>query len=144
MGVRVSSWRRLGAAAAGLSIVLLLALHVGVLLSFPREIRVHPGQAVKFNPVPLYTLVTVLPETEEEGSRQPGETGGYQVELRFLDWLPVRRAQVKVVPEMSVVPGGQAVGILLSPGGLLVARTTPVTLADGTQRSPAAEAGYLC
>ncbi|MFO7318223.1 MAG: SpoIVB peptidase [Bacillota bacterium] len=143
MGVRVSSWRRLGAAAAGLSIVLLLALHVGVLLSFPREFRVHPGQAVKFNPVPLYTLVTVLPETEEEGSRQPGETGGYQVELRFLDWLPVRRAQVKVVPEMSVVPGGQAVGILLSPGGLLVARTTPVTLADGTQRSPAAEAGIV-
>jgi len=143
VGVWAPYSRRLCIAALGVLVVVLAVVHLGVVLSFPDEFMVYPGQAVRFSTSPLYSLVALPPGSAEAGQSEKGQLGQYEVELRFLDWLPVRRALVKVVPKMSVVPGGHAVGILMSERGLLVVRTAPVTLADGSKRSPAEAAGLL-
>lgn len=143
VGTRALTGRRLFGAALGIVVVLIFALHLGVALSFPDEFMVYPGQAVKFQAAPLYTLVTLPPASGEPDPSGTPLLTDYEVELRFLDWLPVRRALVKVIPEMSVIPGGHAVGILLSERGLLVVRTAPVILADGSEVSPAAAAGLV-
>lgn len=114
---------------------------VGVLLSFPDELRVFPGQEVAFDSGPFFTLVPLPPARAADGDVLEEPLSQYEVELRLLGWLPLQRALVRVVPETSVIPGGQAVGILLSSQGLVVVRTAPVLLADGSHRSPAEEAG---
>ncbi len=67
-----------------------------------------------------------------------GETS---LEVRLLDLIPVRRLLVDVVPEVRVVPGGQAIGVLLSSRGVVVVGHYPVTGADGRRHYPAREAG---
>lgn len=98
----------------------------GVWYRFPDEIRILSGQEVDLDVGPLFTLEALPPSS---------------VELRLLGWLPVQRADVRVVDRVEVVPGGQAVGILLSARGLLVMRTVAVSASTGARYSPAASAG---
>lgn len=138
--------RRLIAAGVCFLLLLFILPQIGVLLSFPGELRLLPGQEFEFDPGPLFTTVALPPMEPMVGTG--GENGGaleeYDVELRLFGWLAVQRAQVKVVSQVHVVPGGQAVGILVSSGGLAVVRTTSVwSVEDGRQRAPAAEAGIL-
>lgn len=143
MGRRAHTSWRAAIAAVGFSLFLIAAVQVGVLLSFPDELKIFPGQEVDFNSGPLFSLVALPPASESAGG-EPGRSGDdFHVELRFLGWLPLQRALVRVVPEMSVVPGGHAVGILLSSNGLVVVRTSGVTTADGAERAPAQEAGLV-
>ncbi len=99
---------------------------VNVWQQFPDEIRILAGEQVDLDVGPLFTL---------EALPQSG------VELRLLGWLPIERADVRVVDRVEVVPGGQAVGILLSARGLLVVRTVTISATAGERLSPAAAAG---
>ena len=143
MGRRATAGWRAIAAVLGFSLFVIAAVQVGVLLSFPDELKVFPGQTVDFDSGPFFTLVALPPASESASEEREAGSQDYHVELRFLGWLPLQRAWVRVVPEMSVIPGGHAVGILLSSSGLVVVRTSPVVAADGSQRSPAEEAGLI-
>ena len=103
-----------------------LAPQVGVVLAFPEEVRVLPGGEVELDFGPLFSLVPV-PDS--------------QVELRLFGWVPLQRAEVRVVDRVEVIPGGQAIGILLSARGVVVVRTVDVTTVTGERISPAARAG---
>src|SRR5690606_20735799 len=54
--------------------------------------------------------------------------------------VPVGSLEVRSVPEVAVVPGGQAIGVLMNSGGLLVTRVGPVAEVHGRRRFPAEEA----
>jgi len=71
------------------------------------------------------------------------QLGSGRIQLRLFGLFPLRSVEVNVVPQLSVVPGGQAIGVLLSSQGLVIAQTTPVVDAEGTVRYPAREAGLL-
>ncbi len=150
--------RRLIAAGLFCLIAALAAPQVNVLLSFPDQLRVFPGQSFHFDVGPLFSVATIPwdekgPGTEPSGSDDssaandapitPQATDEYGVELRLLGLLPVQRAKVSVVPQIEVVPSGQAVGILLSQQGLIVVRTVPVSTRFGAEVSPARDAGIL-
>lgn len=60
-----------------------------------------------------------------------------------MDVIPLRQMVVDVVPQVYVRPGGQAVGVLLSTRGLVVARTFPLIGTDGREYHPARDAGIL-
>lgn len=115
----------------------LLALafpHLAVVLTFPDEVRLFPGQRLELDVGPLFTL-TALPPAGAEGEEE------YQVELRFLGLVPVNEARVSIVPELHVIPGGDAIGILLNAEGVMVVQTIPVVTRSGRTVSPAEEAG---
>lgn len=67
-----------------------------------------------------------------------GETS---LEVRLLDLIPVKRLLVDVVPEVRVVPGGQAIGVLLASRGVVVVGHYPVVDTDGRRHYPARDAG---
>lgn len=71
------------------------------------------------------------------------ELGSGHLQLRLFGLLPLRTVQVNVVPELSVVPGGQAIGVLISSRGLVVAQTSQVVDPDGVVHHPARDAGLL-
>lgn len=72
---------------------------------------------------------------------EPLRTGQYHLEVRAYRLLPVRRVTVDVLPPLAVVPGGQSIGVLVNPGGVVVIEDSPVKGPDGKRRFPAREAG---
>ncbi|MDK2931540.1 MAG: stage sporulation protein [Bacillota bacterium] len=71
----------------------------------------------------------------------PLAQGDTSLEVRLLDMIPVKRLLVSVVPEVKVIPGGHAIGVLLSARGVVVVGHYPVVGTDGRRRYPAREAG---
>ena len=71
----------------------------------------------------------------------PLAQGDTNLEVRLLDMIPVKRLLVSVVPEVKVIPGGHAIGVLLSARGVVVVGHYPVAGTDGRRRYPAREAG---
>lgn len=63
------------------------------------------------------------------------------LEWRFLGIVPVGVLRVEPVPEVAVLPGGQAIGVLMNGDGLLINRIAPVTDVHGRRRFPAEESG---
>ncbi len=69
---------------------------------------------------------------------QPGEVS---LSLRLFGLIPVKQIDVNVLPELSLYPGGQPVGILLRTDGIMVVGMSPVLDDEGKSRFPAEKAG---
>ncbi len=67
-----------------------------------------------------------------------GET---MLDVRLLDVVSIKRLLVDVVPEARVIPGGHAIGVLLSSRGVVVVGHYPVVGPDGRRHYPARDAG---
>src|SRR5690606_40325669 len=82
---------------------------------------------------------------QQAGSGLPviraADAGDARVQVRFLGLVPLRTVQVMVVPRLAVVPGGQAIGVMVSSRGLVIAQTMQLVDVDGVTRFPAREAG---
>ena len=134
------------AALTALLVVLGVSWQVVAVLRIPAEVRLLAGQELAME---LGRFVTLVDESAsgwlvQTGAgpatiRAPGE-GGARVQMRLLGLLPLRSVQVSVVPRLAVVPGGQAIGVMVSSRGLVVAQTMPLTDAGGATRFPAREA----
>lgn len=72
---------------------------------------------------------------------EPLRPGRATVEFRWLGLITFRRVAVEVLPEISLVPGGQSIGVILQPDGVLVIGLASVTDPGGHAASPAHEAG---
>lgn len=120
-----------------------------VILQFPGELRLLPGQEYALHTGPLFTVTEssagqaarVLRDIDGRPALRGTSLGTHNLTLRIFGVIPVRAASVEVVPQVEVVPGGQAVGVLLSSSGLLVVRTIPVIGSDGKEHLPARDAG---
>lgn len=116
-------------------------------LGIPAEVRLLPGQELGFELGRLITLVDesasgwLSPREAGVMTVRAGELGDARLQVRMFGLFPVRTVRVSVVPELSVVPGGQAIGVLISPHGLVVGDTLHVVDVDGNIRIPAQEAG---
>jgi len=64
----------------------------------------------------------------------------YSATVYLCGVIPLKTVEVAVADTLSVVPGGQAIGISLRPDGILVAAIADVDTPDG-QKSPAKAAG---
>lgn len=53
-------------------------------------------------------------------------TGKASIQLRIFGFIPVRNMVVNIMPEYSVVPGGQSIGVMLQSKGILVVGFSPV------------------
>lgn len=139
--------RRLGALAGLLLVALVVAIPtVYSVLSFPKSLRLLPGQTTRFY---LGAGLRLRDDTDPEAvsaaagggvAIHAGGVGQERLRLTILG-VTLRRATLAVVPEVEVIPGGQSVGVLVSRRGLLVVRTTGVEGPDGPVTSPAEAAG---
>lgn len=69
---------------------------------------------------------------------QPGQVS---LKLRLFGLIPVKQIDVAVMPEISLYPGGQPIGILLRTDGIMVVGMSPVIDQDGKSCFPAEKAG---
>lgn len=67
--------------------------------------------------------------------------GTYDLELRLLGLIPVRKMKVHVLPELKVVPGGHSLGVKLRPNGVIVVGFASVIDNKGQRCQPANDAG---
>lgn len=134
--------------------VLLIIISSGLVLiaSFvntPTHMRLLPGQEQLLQVLPLFTVRNLtgseelLTRTDEGITLRPQALGRVDLQLWFMDVIPLRQMVVDVVPQVFVRPGGQAIGVLLSTQGLIVSRTFPLIGVDGHEYHPARDAGIL-
>ena len=120
----------------------------GSVFKLPAHTRLFFGEEHFLRVLPGFTVrdpkgSNVLTPTEEGLSIKPAVLGKVDLELRFLDVIPLKQLVVAVVPKLHVRPGGQAIGILLSEKGLVVTRTLPVMDVNGRECNPAGDAGIM-
>ncbi|MFS8542740.1 MAG: SpoIVB peptidase [Limnochordales bacterium] len=140
------SFRRLAAFLAVL-VALGLSWQVRAALRVPAQVRLLPGQEFA---VPLGRFMTLV-DVSASGWLVQADTGvptiraaqmgDAQVQVRLLGLVPLRSVRVSVVPRLAVVPGGQAIGVMVSAHGLVIAQTMQLVDTDGVARFPAREAG---
>ena len=146
------------AGAVGLILLGLLGLALARWqVALPGHIRLTPDAVQRLGPaVPLPVAVKADPPgllrvAGDPAARQlaahlplavEGRRPGLaELRLSLFGWLPLRPVTVEVVPRVEVVPGGQAVGVLLRSRGVLVVDYAPVPLDDGRTTVPARDAG---
>ncbi|MEW5762153.1 MAG: SpoIVB peptidase [Bacillota bacterium] len=68
------------------------------------------------------------------------EAGRFYINVKLFGVVPVRQVAVAAYPPVRVIPGGQAIGVLLRTQGVLVVGGAPV-IGGRRETSPALEAG---
>lgn len=119
-------------------------------LNLPRSFHLSPGQKLKISayfPLDFYALVTdqrylqqshvFLSSNLTLGSRSHHQ---FDLQIRAFGRIPIREMHVDVSQPPLVVPGGQAIGVLMSSRGVVVVGRVPVTAANGRQYFPAKDA----
>ncbi len=66
--------------------------------------------------------------------------GSYSLDIKMLNLIPVKKVDITVAPEYSVIPSGSPIGIKIFSQGLLVVNISEVKTEHGSI-SPAADAG---
>jgi stage IV sporulation protein B len=83
-----------------------------------------------------------IAETTEYAANPSSEAvDSYQVSLTIAGSVPIKTVTVQEVNPVYVVPGGQAIGVLLQTKGVTVVGQSPVILEDGHAIYPAKDAG---
>lgn len=115
-------------------------------LSFPTHLRLLPGQEFIFDLGPLLRARTENPDWVTDLGRDgvavrapDSEQTAEDLQLSLLG-IPLRRAQVDVVPRLELVPSGHAIGVLMG-RGVLVTQVTSVIGPGGRVGYPARDAG---
>lgn len=89
---------------------------------FPGQIRVMNGEDVEVPDGFAYTF-------ETSGAIETD--GSYDATVKLFGLIPVKDVRVSVLPEMSLVPGGKAVGIKMFTKGLICVGTEKLKGIDG-------------
>ena len=67
--------------------------------------------------------------------------GHYDIELKFLGVLPIKKMSVDVIEDDMVIPGGESIGIKIHTEGVLVVKISSVQTDGGEKLTPAKDAG---
>lgn len=89
--------------------------------------------AFKIDGVPDFYLGQAAPV-----AAKPGDL---KVQVKLFGLIPVREMMVSVVPEVKVIPGGQAIGVMVNSEGVMVVGRSSIIDEQGKRHNPAAEAG---
>lgn len=130
---------------------LCLQLPFQTLNNLPLHQRVSVGEKLDFDSkLPKFlaqnfefTVDGVKPTTFYLGSTTPvaANPGQLDVQVKLFGLIPVRHMTVSVVPEIRVIPGGQAIGVMVQSEGVMVVGRSAIVDEKGVRHNPAAEAG---
>jgi len=133
--------------------VLCLTNVLFTMYSFPDEINVIQGQSRKVTDSKLFSLQL------DEGYKDcvnlnkgniissfllmdGDDRGKAKASLMLLGVLPVKEVTLNVIPDIKVVPSGEAIGVKIESKGVLIVGLSSITDVKGRKCSPAADAGF--
>lgn len=92
------------------------------------------GYLYNSQPVSIYT---------DNGSTNidPIEVGETEITLKFLGIIPIKNVKINVLPNDTLIAGGEAIGISISAKGLLVVDVSSFKNTDGIKVSPGKKSG---
>jgi stage IV sporulation protein B len=70
------------------------------------------------------------------------DAGKAKARLMLLGFLPVKEVVLNVIPDIKVVPSGEAIGVKIESKGVLIVGLSSVTDVKGRKSSPASDAGF--
>lgn len=121
--------------------------------SFPDEINVIQGQNRKLPDSKVYSLE--LKEEYKNGIKlsqnniissfllmENNDKGRAKASLMLLGVLPIKEVTLNIIPDVKVVPSGEAIGVRIESKGVLVVGLSSITDVNGKRCSPAADAGF--
>ncbi len=103
------------------------ALFIECDVYFPENIRIYQGDSADVPKGFAYTLETAA-NTQEYGD--------YDATVKLFGLIPVKDVTVSVEPELTLSPGGDAVGIKLFTKGLICVGTQKITDTQGKEHNP--------
>lgn len=118
-----------------------------VVTSFPGRMRAisgYPARLPLLGPVRISApegFVSLMGRDDRGVVVRFSRPGSVRLDLSLWGLVPLPPLVVEVVPPLELMPGGQSIGVLLSPRGVLVDRTTVVRDARGRPHEPARKAG---
>ncbi|MFW6278900.1 MAG: SpoIVB peptidase [Bacillota bacterium] len=80
-------------------------------------------------------------QTDQPLNIKSRKAGRFSLDLRLFGLIPLRTLEVNVLPEIKVMPGGQAIGVLVKSDGVMVVRNSFVENKAGQKLTPARDAG---
>ncbi len=122
----------------------------------PPILKVSPGQRIKLSayfPLSFYTIHQHLQDNIPNKSVQSlpllstnlivnsPENEEFDVQVRLLGAIPVKKLHVEIARPTMVVPGGQAIGVLFSSKGVVIIGHLSLKGVDGKTYYPAKDAG---
>lgn len=63
------------------------------------------------------------------------------VSYKLFGIFPIKNSEVKIMPAMNLIPGGQSIGVSLQAKGVMIVGQAPVISSDGKKNFPAKDAG---
>ncbi len=125
-----------------------------VVVSFPAQINVIQGHYQKLKDNMLVSLV--LDKNENQSINlmnarkvlssftflQGNAEGKTVANLKILGVIPVKKITLNVLPEIRLIPSGEAIGVKIESQGLLVVGLSSITDIHGKKHSPATDAGF--
>ncbi|KUO70224.1 MAG: hypothetical protein APF77_18190 [Clostridia bacterium BRH_c25] len=133
--------------------VLCLTNILFTIYSFPDEINVIQGQSRKLTDSKVLSLElkedyekcinlnknTVMSSLLLSGGNDKGMA---KASLMLLGILPIKEITLNIIPDIKVVPSGEAIGVKIESKGVLVVGLSSITDVKGRKCSPAADAGF--
>lgn len=130
---------------------LCLQLPIHTLQSLPVHQRISVGEKINVDlklPRGLGDYFHFKIDGQEASTFCTGDTtpvaaapGELEVQVKLFGFIPVRHMTVSVVPEIRVIPGGQAIGVMVESEGVMVVGRSAIVDQKGARHNPAAEAG---
>jgi stage IV sporulation protein B len=71
---------------------------------------------------------------------QASSVGEYNLDFKLFGLIPLRKMVVNVLPQVKVIPGGQAIGVILKSDGIMVVRNSYIIGENQQKYFPAKEA----
>lgn len=138
-----------------LTITMLFLVNSFIMLySFPNEINVIQGQSQKLQDNPIFSLevdnnlqdcINVNSSSRLLTSfymLQGNKMGKTNAQLKLLGIVPIKDITLNVIPDIKVIPSGEAIGVKIESKGLLIVGLSSMTDLNGRKVSPAADAGF--
>lgn len=134
-------------------IVLCLINILFTIYSFPDEINVIQGQNQKLPDSMVFSLELNKDskskvELKKDSiissflSMEESKPGTAKVSLMLLGMLPIKEVTLNIIPDIKVVPSGEAIGVRIESKGVLIVGLSSITDTKGRKSSPAADAGF--
>lgn len=134
--------------------IIFVASNVITIYNYPQEINLMQGHSQRLENSPLCRLVLenvnqkfinlskfnskLTTFTLIKGNSE----GSANAKLMVFNLLPVKNVKLNVIPDIKIVPSGEAIGVKIQTKGVLVVGLSTITTLDGKKQSPAADAGF--
>ena len=121
--------------------------------SFPNEINVIQGQDRELPSSMVFNLELIENDENIVDINNKGILSSFRLaedigkektkaNLMLLGLLPIKEVTLNIIPDLKVVPSGEAIGVRIESKGVLVVGLSSITDTKGRRCSPAADAGF--